>query len=479
MSLPDPYRWVETNSPTANSRTDDIWFTDPDTGWLVNSNGQVCKTEDGGANWQQQFFLNPQGPARPYLRTIQFANPQRGWFGAIVNADPANPDEYRKVLLHHTEDGGATWNAVENLPEGAPEGICGLSVVDENVVYGSGSNDPSKIGPAIVKTIDGGSNWQVLDMSAHASNLIDIHFFDANRGWVVGGLARATCPIERPGYSGGSAAYAPLRPVVLYTEDGGATWEDRVAGMEEEFECGGWGWKLFWLDEQVGFISIENFLIGSILRTLDGGLTWQRFVIDDQRLAANGKADANANLEGIGFVNPVQGWVGGWGNANFIGNYNSYTGNGGPQWVAEDHISGDPASDVRVNVNRYRFFHDPKLVGYCSGVKVYKLTDEAMPQATALVAPVMNLAPAAQSAPGTGSLTFDVPAGTKKLYVGVWNHFGWHTRDLLDETDPTPGPRTVTWDGLDKNGQRMADATYFGRVLVDDQVESERIALRQ
>ena len=476
MGLPKGYRWVETNSPTASSRTDDIWFTDPQTGWLVNSNGQIARTEDGGASWHQQFFVDPSGPARPYLRTIQFANPQVGWFGAIVNANRTGPGEYRHFLLHHTTDGGTTWTRVQNLPEGAPEGICGLAVVDERVLYGSGSNDPSKIGPSIVKTVDGGATWQVIDMSAHASNLIDIYFLDAERGWVVGGLARPTCPTQRRGYGGSSAAYAPLRPVVLHTEDGGATWENRVATMESEFECGGWGWKLFWLSEQVGFVAIENFLVGAILRTLDGGKTWRRFVINDHRLGPDGKEVANANLEGIGFLNPEQGWVGGWGDANFIGTYNSYTGNGGVQWVAEDHIAGDPASDVRVNVNRYRIFHEPRLVGYCSGVKVYKLTDEAMPQPASLLASIMGIRVETPTA-GSATLRFNVPEGTGKLYVGIWNPLAWHVVDLADETDPKPGPRTITWDGKNDAGESQPTATYLARVMMDVRVESVRVRL--
>ena len=40
--------WRPTNAPLASSRTDDIWFRTPETGWLVNSNGQIMRTDDGG-----------------------------------------------------------------------------------------------------------------------------------------------------------------------------------------------------------------------------------------------------------------------------------------------------------------------------------------------------------------------------------------------------------------------------------------------
>src|SRR2546421_9169839 len=77
------YQWeLLQNSPVANSRTDDIWFFDELTGWLVNSSGYVCRTEDGGSNWTPKFFLAPNLPSFPYLRCMSWANRKIGWFGA-------------------------------------------------------------------------------------------------------------------------------------------------------------------------------------------------------------------------------------------------------------------------------------------------------------------------------------------------------------------------------------------------------------
>ena len=73
----------------------------------------------------------------------------------------------------------------------------------------------------------------------------------------------------------------------------------------QEFPFGEWGWKIQFLNEEVGFVSLENFTQGAILKTMDGGLTWKRLPINDPQ--------HNANLEGIGFVDEQHGWVGGWG----------------------------------------------------------------------------------------------------------------------------------------------------------------------
>jgi photosystem II stability/assembly factor-like uncharacterized protein len=47
------------------------------------------------------------------------------------------------------------------------------------------------------------------------------------------------------------------------------------------------------MNETVGFVSLENFKAGAILKTTDGGKNWTRRPINDQQ--------QNANLEGIGF----------------------------------------------------------------------------------------------------------------------------------------------------------------------------------
>jgi hypothetical protein len=469
-------KWVETNSPISNFRTDDIWFANPEVGWLVNSSGQVCKTSDGGANWQQQVFLPLDGQFSPYLRCIHFANEKIGWFGNlldVVDENDVQKGDYRKHLLHQTVDGGETWTQVENLPGLSPVGICGLSVVDENTIYGSGTNSPANNdltgGAKIVKSVDGGQSWQLIDMSLYADNLIDIHFFDANRGWVVGGKKSDSCPVTRPHYEK-YPSYAQLKPVVLRTGDGGQTWQNMAANLQDELPCGGWGWKIFWLDEKVGFVSVENFLEGAILKTTDGGDSWQRLPIDDSRLV-NGKAVANANLEGVGFITPEHGWVGGWGSFNFDGLYNSITLDGGEQWTAEDHNPDNPDSDPRIAVNRYRFFFDDGKVtaGYCSGKMVYKLAAAALPPATVPAAPKFMLGTCPGASKGTVDISFTVPEGAKKLFVGIWNVHAWPIATLINESEPKPGRRTVTWD---PNGP---DAGYICRVMVDGACESEAV----
>src|SRR5215207_3635896 len=266
-------QWHPTCAPraeTGGGRTDDIWFADPQIGWAVpNGTGQIIKTTDGGASWIPQRL--PEG-TNVYWRCLGFAKPQngstpqRGWagtVGAVTN----------RRRLYETTD-GETWQLIDaRLPANAPSAICGLSVVNEQVVYASGTNLPNRPA-AMVKTIDGGATWSGWSMAAHASLLVDTYFTTPERGWVVGGQATVVPDTNDP-----CELRSDVKPVVLFTADGGVTWENRVADLT--FPLGEWGWKIQFLNDQVGFVALENCTDGAILTTTDGGLTWQRLPVND------------------------------------------------------------------------------------------------------------------------------------------------------------------------------------------------------
>src|SRR5215210_1075481 len=230
------FRWVKTNAPAESSRTDDVWFVDENVGWAVNASGQILKTEDGFQSFVVQAHLTGN-----YLRCVAFANADVGWVGTLDQEMKIDELDER---LYHTTDGGANWNRVENLPQGAPPRICGLSVVDENTVFASGTNMPWEPS-AVVKTADGGETWTAIDLEAEAALLVDIHFRDRNEGWVVGGADVVKHPGRDP-------VYEDVIPVVLHTTDGGETWENVLARpkVRQQFPQGEWGWKIQVLDEK-------------------------------------------------------------------------------------------------------------------------------------------------------------------------------------------------------------------------------------
>jgi photosystem II stability/assembly factor-like uncharacterized protein len=435
-----PLRWRATPAPIASSRTDDIWFLDPQVGWAVNSNGQVVHTTDGGNAWVEQLH-DPE----VYFRCVGFASAMRGWAGTLTSGK----------ILFETRDGGHTWTRVTNLPPLAPPAICGLSVVNASVVFASGTNFPNRP-PRMMKTLDGGQTWTAWDMRPWADILIDTYFTSPERGWVVGGKTDQPVPTRNN-----------VKPVVLFTEDGGLTWVNRVASLHSEFPAGEWGWKIQFLSDQVGFVSLENFNAGAILKTTDGGLTWTRHVVNDPQ--------HNANLEGIGFVDEHHGWVGGWGDADFERLSSSETVDGGLTWR--------DANEIGKAINRFRFFGTPVTVGYASGQTVYKYSSEPVPAAVAVLAIgprrgqlLEDLEPV--EAVGQASMTITVPAHASRVTVRIWDRFGDQVRTLVDEPNPSGGSRTLVWDRTDDAGQILPAGYFIWRVTIDQTSESRLVRLK-
>ena len=433
-------RWRPTKAPVASSRTDDIWFLDGQTGWAVNSNGHILKTTDGFETWTKQFATGA------YLRCVGFADAQHGWAGTL------SPSR----RLFSTVDGGEHWGPVEGLPADAPARVCGLAVVNRMTVYASGTNIPTDA-PRMMKTTDGGKTWTAWDMRQWASILIDTYFIDENRGWVVGGKADDPAPQDR----------SEIKPVVLYTQNGGQTWVNRLAGQESNFPFGEWGWKIQFLNDRVGFVSLENFTDAAILKTSDGGLSWTRVKVRDPQ--------GNANLEGIGFINEKQGWVGGWGDAELQSGLSSATEDGGATWR--------DANEIGSFINRFRFFGNPVNVGYASGLSVYKYSAETTGLADAAAlssAPARVLLPQAQLRAETLPLRIPViiPPAVARVTLDVWDRFGQHIAIAVDETQPTPGERMLLWDGRDGAGRPVPDGTYLLRLTADKEAESSILVVR-
>ncbi|MGH7499206.1 MAG: hypothetical protein ACREL3_10195, partial [Gemmatimonadales bacterium] len=254
-------------APAGYGRHDDMFFVSADSGWIVNGAGEIHRTTDGGQSWTLQTTVSN------YLRSVGFATPLKGWAGALFGTP----------LLYATVDAGLHWTPVTNIPDPQPTGICGLSVVNASVVYGVGRYD----GPpaTLIKTTDGGATWTSRDMAPYATALIDVHFFDANNGLAVGG----------------TGPFSLRHAVILSTSDGGATWQTRYSSNRPGAE---WCWKISFPNRFTGFVTIEredHMAPSYILFTTDGGVTWGEIPFV-----------SGYDIQGIGFVSGLTGWVGGW-----------------------------------------------------------------------------------------------------------------------------------------------------------------------
>jgi len=405
------------NAPTSSSRFEDTFFANAQTGWIIHIQGQVFKTTDGGNSWRSIYTR-----AGMSMRSIGFADESRGWLGAL----PSN------TTLMQTDDGGTTWREITNFPEPKPRGICGISVVNRNVMYGSGwfAGDPR-----VVKTVDGGQSWQTFDLSAHANALVDCYFRTPDSGFVVGSQIDT---------SRGDVV------VVVFTADGGKTWSTRHQGTRG----GELGWKISFPSRQVGYVSIEAFTPGPvyILKTKDGGMTWQDMRFRDMQL----------DEQGIGFVNENVGWVGGWSNPTYA------TSDGGNTWQL---------SNFGMNINRFRFLSD--TLAYAVGQTVYKYS----------ITPVTSVASSPNEAPVSFSLEQNYPnpfnpstviryhlAQSAHVRLRIFDLSGAHVRQLVVGTKQA-GAYDAQWDGKNENGEPAAAGVYLYQLDTGKQTQTRKMLL--
>src|SRR5690606_3892875 len=221
-------------------------------------------------------------------------------------------------VFYRTTDGGENWQSV--FIEQNPEAICGIDAVGENTVYACGA----WFMPAyIIKSTDAGETWTYQDMSDYAVALVEVLFIDEQFGYASG-----------QNENGG---------VILRTEDGGENWEEIYNSNSSR----DYVWKLQLMENNTYIYgSVQSAFQGKLIKSFDSGATWETKNFPDQ------------SVQGIGFVSPTHGWMGGH-NSGFY-----ETTDGGNTWTN---------TGLGYNLNRFLIFNDH--FGYASGETVYKFDD--------------------------------------------------------------------------------------------------------
>ena len=127
---------------------------------------------------------------------------------------------------------------------------------------------------SLIPTAHAGSwnGWIYQNPYPTSNTLLAVKFLTPQKGWVAGELG-----------------------TILYTSDGGSTWEPQNSGTQKKIKC------LFFVNELQGWAvggESQTTEKGVILATKDGGKKW---AIQD--------GDFNSPLNSVFFINNKEGWI--------------------------------------------------------------------------------------------------------------------------------------------------------------------------
>jgi len=183
------------------------------------------------------------------------------------------------IILNACQPGHQSLNAeFTELQTGTNASLRGLFVVNENVIWASGSAG------TVLRSSDGGESWQMMKIpGAESNDFRSLHAWDENRAMVFG--------VAGPDFG-------------YKTEDGGETWEvvyrDTTASLFFN--------SLKFADELNG-LAVSDPVDGKffVIRTEDGGRSWSRVI----NLPDNEEGEANfaASNTCIEFLSSGKAWI--------------------------------------------------------------------------------------------------------------------------------------------------------------------------
>lgn len=230
-----------------NSRFDNCLFFSADTGFVTaNVRPRLFRTVNGGISFDTiDFYRNNYDN----ILGISFLDHTTGY----LSARKANG--YNGILK--TIDGGKNWQEVSQAPEGPGT----IQFVNERTAYGLQYR-------TLLRTTDSAKTWQVV-MTDYDASFASLYFINAQKGFVAGG-----------------------QRYLKMTNDSGRTWTSvRPDDLYDDVL------KIRFFNETVGYATEEG---GKIFKTIDGGLTWR----------VNGEA-AFADCRAIAFASDSTVYIGG------------------------------------------------------------------------------------------------------------------------------------------------------------------------
>jgi photosystem II stability/assembly factor-like uncharacterized protein len=260
------FQWLEQTSGTING-LNTVLFRDRMNGWAGGDGKTIVRTTDGGATWMQAVL--PTGQGNPGINGIDFTSTTDGWAtgsGSMMGSTGGS--------LYRSTDGGATWTYVQALS---------ASGLDIAFVSGGSSGFITGSGGLILSTSNGGSSWSSV-ASGTTRGLNDIHFASSTEFWIAGdnatllhstsaGAQWVSEPFQGTYASVNGIAQAGTTLLAvgefgfMARREAGSAWNILQSGSFPAVN-----WCAF--SDPMNGIAVGQW--GLIMRTNDGGATWER-----------------------------------------------------------------------------------------------------------------------------------------------------------------------------------------------------------
>ncbi len=283
-----------------DARLADVCFVDRLTGWAVGDRGTIWHTDDGGQQWQ----LQRSGVSCP-LRSVWFLDRYTGWAaGGLTH--PYTHTSSGVLLVTH--DGGKIW---QPIGEATLPALRRVRFFDHKAGWAVGcrsGHHPS----GVLVTQDGGQNWRALsattDQTWLAADMLDLH------DGALAGRNGTTAMVRQRSITPGRTAPLGLRNLhriqlvaprfgwligdgglVMMTEDLGTTWQTPPGELPMEV-------ARHFDFAALSVVGPNAWIAGTpgtrVFRSTDAGRTWASF-----------STGQSVPIRGLSFVDPTHGWA--------------------------------------------------------------------------------------------------------------------------------------------------------------------------
>jgi len=253
--------WEKIDTPT-DQFLQSIHFVDSLYGWAVGNSGTIIHTSDGGENWVIQ-----DSQTENEIVDVFFLNRNLGWASAWNYTN-----EPFGTLLLKTTNGGLEWTA-EVYRE---DNLFITTILFTDSLNGWMGGRPH----ALVRTIDGGVNWQQANIDTMTFTffpVLNIQFYNFQYGYACGGKF-------------------DIAGVIWRTTNGGDSWTpiDPIYAPPDEI------WQMHFFDSLnvLGVGGDPDFFGVGFIKTTDAGNSW-----DYTEIGILGTARA------VSFRTGSQGWA--------------------------------------------------------------------------------------------------------------------------------------------------------------------------